>query len=202
MCTLRQTLPVVTMSANIVRAYETARREMDPVAFEAARKWYRTANAYVRDFAARTGVPFATAVRLCAYFSANASWSTNVRTLETFTATLQSGGDVYTTSMYATRNMRAKALRILAGSMEPLTAGTARKVSNFATNIGDPSNQVAVTIDRHAARIATNDATVSVPNGGAYDKVAEAYRHAAAVLGLLPCEVQAITWTHLVGDLP
>lgn len=73
---------------------------------------------------------------------------------------------------------------------------TGRKVRSFFDNIVDPKRSTAVTVDRHALDIvtATYGNTISLDDAGRYDRVADAYRDAAALVGLRPHEIQAITW--------
>lgn len=92
----------------------------------------------------------------------------------------------------------AKADAIMAGA-DPLTVLKGEKVVNFYLSIiGDPE---AVCVDRHAydiaAGVVTNDASRAKALGrkGEYEKIAALYREAARRLGILPSELQAVTWT-------
>lgn len=107
----------------------------------------------------------------------------------------------------------AKVVSVLRdGSMENISRnmGDAHKVRNFYNNIFDPSDPKSVTIDTHAVAAAlllplgassaeVHDA-LSGPShgasgtGGTYVLYAEAYRRAAAARGVLPREMQSITW--------
>jgi len=63
----------------------------------------------------------------------------------------------------------------------------APKTVAFALTIANPEDDRLVVVDRHA---------VSVLNRkGGYDWYADAYREAAATLGVLPSTAQAATWT-------
>lgn len=94
--------------------------------------------------------------------------------------------------------------------------GEAHKVRNFYNNLFDPSDPKSVTIDTHAVAAAlllplgassvevndalggagSNDATGM---SGTYVLLAEAYRRAAAERGVLPRELQSITWEAVRG---
>ena len=108
----------------------------------------------------------------------------------------------------------AKAVSILEdGSMDNIheRLGQQHKVRNFYNNIIDPnSNKGDVTIDTHAVAVGhlsplslnsdevnhnfggTSDAGQGL--NGTYPLYAEAYRQAAKKLGVLPRELQSITW--------
>lgn len=88
--------------------------------------------------------------------------------------------------------------------------GGEHKVRNFYNNIFDPSDDTSVTIDTHAVAAALLSplsgsspevlANFGAPSdsatgmSGTYVAYAEAYRRLAAEVGLLPREVQSITW--------
>jgi len=106
-----------------------------------------------------------------------------------------------------------KAVSVLRdGSMPNISRnlGEAHKVRNFYNNLFDPADDVSVTIDTHAVAAAlllplgassqevadalagpSSDATGL---NGTYVLYAEAYRRAAAKRGVLPREMQSITW--------
>lgn len=108
----------------------------------------------------------------------------------------------------------AKAISILEdGSMPNISRvlGTAHKVRNFYNNIYDPTDNHSVTIDTHAMAGAHlmpfgsssqevldgfSDAGKNSELGlsGYYVLYAEAFRRAAAERGILPREMQAVTW--------
>lgn len=91
-----------------------------------------------------------------------------------------------------------KANRILAGVDPEDVLPMRRKTGQFYRCILDPSDPVAVCIDRHAYDIA-----VGIPLGdwnrglsayGRYDLLAHCYWEAAQRLGETPSTVQAVTW--------
>lgn len=94
--------------------------------------------------------------------------------------------------------------------------GQAHKVRNFYNNIFDPNDPNSVTIDTHAAAaglllpLGASSAEVNDLFGaagshdatglsGTYVLFAEAYRRAAAERGVLPREMQSITWEAVRG---
>jgi hypothetical protein len=90
----------------------------------------------------------------------------------------------------------AKANRIINGEL-PLEVLGGDKVTSFYLNIANPSND-RVTIDRHAYDIAvghrnTENTRPSLKRK-AYEQFVGAYRRASADRGLIPNQLQAITW--------
>lgn len=207
MCILRDLPTHETLTNNVLVAYESALKELHVSTLKRAFGWYAHANKWVQETAETYGETFDRTLWLTAYFSANADWQTNKKTVQQALETPLP--KLYTLEgMYATQRMRREAASLLRGNIHPkqhtLTAPHSRalKVPNFWANIGQPLDPVPVTIDRHAARIATGNDEDSVPSGGAYHRVADAYRDAADTAGILANQIQAVTWVHRVGDMP
>lgn len=96
--------------------------------------------------------------------------------------------------------------------------GQAHKVRNFYNNHVDPNNPTDVTMDTHAVGVGILDvvsgahpAVVDSLSGpkhaasgyvGTYPIYADAYRVAAARLGVLPREVQSVTWEAIREQIP
>ena len=66
-----------------------------------------------------------------------------------------------------------------------------KKIRCFYSNILNPSANDVVTIDRHAFAIAGGVGSITEKK---YKETAEAYIKAAEILGILPSQLQAITW--------
>jgi hypothetical protein len=93
--------------------------------------------------------------------------------------------------------------------------GEQHKVRNFFNNISSPNDKNAVTIDTHAVaaalleplagsdeQVALNlggPKTNSIGSVGTYAIYADAYRELASELGILPRELQSITWEAVRG---
>ena len=93
---------------------------------------------------------------------------------------------------------KAKAARVAGADLDAIVKG--KKVRAFwlciAANGRDP---FAVCVDRHAVAIAcgrflNGDESAKAVNGKRYDRVADAYRDAAALVGVSPATMQAVTW--------
>jgi len=91
--------------------------------------------------------------------------------------------------------VQTKAARILAGEDIPTALG-GPKIREFYRNILDPSDPVPVTVDRHARDIAFGYPVPKNPgiSVGLRREIADAYRTVAGIYGMLPNEIQAITW--------
>jgi len=135
-----------------------------------------------------------------AALSPSCEWDNNVACAF---SVLDNGGRVTgTPSALQSQLFVDRALAILAGVL-PLDVLGGEKVRNFYACIIDPTNPTAVCVDRHAAAVAygytlTDKQMQNVvavnKSGSRYDAIADAYRAVAAARGLLPLEVQAITW--------
>lgn len=126
----------------------------------------------------------------------------------------------FTKTSWAGYTAIGKAIRILEnGNLENISKelGDAHKVRNFYNNIIDPnSDKGPVTVDTHAGAaamlkpFAANDTEIAKHTfGGVSDKktgaigtyaaLTEAYRLAAKEVGILPREMQSITWEAVRG---
>lgn len=86
-----------------------------------------------------------------------------------------------------------KANAIREGADPLIALGKGMKTLSFYANILDPSDPVTVTVDTHAIKIAgINRDSVGKK---LYLAIADGYREVADYVGLLPQQVQAITWT-------
>jgi hypothetical protein len=92
---------------------------------------------------------------------------------------------------------RAKAWRIANGE-DPSLVLSGPKVTAFFANITGDHN--AVTVDVWAARAAEGESNKNAPTGKRYERIADAYREAAAAArNVSPRTMQAAVWTHIRG---
>ena len=94
---------------------------------------------------------------------------------------------------------KARAARRKNSDLNSIVKG--EKVRNFWLCIATNGlHESAVCVDRHAASIAygrfldSDDAAKAVSGKRRYKELADAYREAADILGVLPATVQAVTW--------
>lgn len=97
------------------------------------------------------------------------------------------------------RNSIRKVNAMLREDKSPHDLLTSEKVGNFFRNIADPTHADHITIDRHAFDIAVgystnDDARRILSNKGIYKAFQRVYADAANAAGILPLDMQAITW--------
>lgn len=151
--------------------------------------WYDEAQGIAREVSDLTGKSLDHAAVMIAHLSPRTRWSENIR----YALELASTGNTFGTFRSAVDRAR-KALE----SDDPWsTFGKAPKTRAFAANIrGDLT---AVTIDVWAMRIA-GVSEQQLSRAGMYDAVAHAYRLEAKRAGILPAQLQAITWVVIRGS--
>lgn len=97
-----------------------------------------------------------------------------------------------------TRDSCSKANRIMAGTDPTEVLPMGRKTGHFYRAILNPADPGAVCIDRHAHDIAVGfpygDWSRGLSTQSRYDLIADCYREAADLLGVVPSVVQATTW--------
>jgi hypothetical protein len=132
-----------------------------------------------------------------AALSANKSWSENTKIATRALGSGKATGHV--------KDALLKATRIMNGADPVDVLPMAAKTGNFYRCIIDPTDAHAVCVDRHAHDVAVGRAYGNTERGLStqrrYDVIADAYRAAAVRVGILPQELQAITWTVQVESL-
>lgn len=168
--------------------------EADSQTVVAGSQWYaRGRDIILRKIARPLGLAPSVACGVAAALSPACSWPTCVADTwavanQRWSATVSTYGD-----------NKFKALLILNGAPPESVLGD-QKVFCFWDNLMNPGTSRRVTIDRHAWRVAFGrDIGPDVigkasKTAGAYARASEAYTRVADRVGLLPLEVQAITW--------
>jgi hypothetical protein len=182
--------------------------------FDADREWYARANLFCKELGIRFETSAARVAAVLAALSPGTSWDRNkIETralLEEWRGQRTPGTFPYTTYP---ANVK-KARRILRASDRPCFLDLVKprpasgwKIGSFYRNIVDPVDPDPVTIDRHAIAICLGhppDEGEQQLTGYRYRCYAAAYRRVAAERGMVPSEVQAITWAAYrrhTGDL-
>ena len=163
-------------------------------------RWYKIAKRDCRQLATAKGVTLRHAVGVVAATSPNLRWEKNVHTAaQVIDGHANNIAPDEIQSCMAYKPNRAKGYSIL----DTVNRSTAimkvlngPKITAFFDNImgGD-----SVTVDGHARNIAYGE-RVNLKDNKAnigkkeYGVIAQAYRDAAAILGIRACELQAITW--------
>ena len=176
--------------ANILVAYSRATGDQKARGIV----WYRSAHSFAAGLALDGGLHSTdSAAGIIAALSPQQSWPTNCENATRL---------VIDPSVRVHTDLQmGKALEIYDGAdWRQILKGP--KELSFADNISNPKRSQAVTVDRHAVRVALG-AIVAQDKCGpevilqrkrVYDTIAQAYRDAAKGVGMLPLEIQAITW--------
>lgn len=175
---------------NIIEAYREATEDQ----ILKGKSWYPDAHSLAASLSpddVRKGAG------VIAALSANKSWAENQRlALRAFVTGKPYG--------HTAVNL-VKAERIMDGADPADILPMDAKTGNFYRCILDPSDPVPVCVDRHAHDVAVGRTFGNSDRGlsskGRYAAVADAYRAAAARLGITPSTLQAIVWVRHVESL-
>jgi len=163
--------------------------------------WYETAHSDAQALADRYGVTVWQAAGVIAALSPGARWGSNLLDADLLMASWRAGKALPAVGVYGARNV-AKAGRILHGPGDGASVllqfnkKTGPKTWVFYQLIAEPLDSSLVCIDRHAKAIAVNRSAADsdIVRPSEYEHLADHYRHIAELVGLLPHQVQAITW--------
>lgn len=155
--------------------------------------WYKQANAWCRLWSQELILPIENVVGVLAVLSPRNKWERNLSDALTVLKAHKVGIDPHSIKVATYGTNKTKAFQIAAGSLDVL-GGV--KVTSFFDNILRPTASQAVTVDVWAARIANGDlrANPGTLAGKRYGEIAQAYADVAEYVGLLPHQVQAVTW--------
>lgn len=180
----------------IVRFYEQA----SVSELQDGMNWYKEANVYARELAARFNITLPQSAGILAAFSPQASWIDNKRYAVSFLLnnyfTLRTQVQCDKARNILTLDSEDKIYHALA------TGDAAYKTKSFYLNILNPDLVTSCTIDRHAIAICLQrpnnvyalDASYSKLTKAQYLFFVDCYTLAAHKLGILPQQLQAITW--------
>jgi hypothetical protein len=175
---------------NIINAYANATEEQKLK----GKQWYPVAHDLAEMI---SGGDVRKGAGVIAALSANKSWSENVKLSTRAFASGKATGH--------TKVMLTKATRIMNGEDPTTLLPMDLKTGNFYRCILDPTDPEPVCIDRHAHDVAVGrtygEADRGLSSKGRYEALADAYRFAAKLLGMVPSELQAITWVAQVENL-
>ena len=176
------------MLANIRAVFEQAEDEHESYAEGLA--WYRVAHVFALELSQTYDITLEQAAGVIAVLSPSTNWSRNIALADELLST----GDC----SHAYGECITKAKRILQGETLDDVVKIGRKVRNFYQCIMNPDTLGHVCIDRHAVVLATGLPIQQLDGwldlSATYQLTAAAYRTIAREVGLLPNQVQAITW--------
>jgi hypothetical protein len=179
------------MENNIHRVYRMADRHT----LKEGMGWYQTTNTFAHGLADKHGITVRQAAGVIAALSPRLYWDRNMHYADQFCAT------GYAPVLNLSRR---KAGMILFDNIDPDVAfapasrNSGQKVRSFFNCIIDP-NCDDVCIDRHAYDIAVGEKGNDVSRGtlrlkGVYDNIRDTYRSLANKIGIIPNQLQAVTW--------
>ena len=183
------------MIYNITSVY----RDADATQYNEGLLWYSDAQRAAYDIAEKYDVPVYLAVAVIAALSPNNKWSRNVTNAETLIGAFIRGDGIDAVKVSTYHAMKRKAWDILAARPDYDGAKAMLKGQKITSFFMDIMGEFNVTIDGHARNIAygervglTDDRTnIGVRE---YRALQAAYEEAARRVGLMPYQLQAITW--------
>lgn len=167
--------------------------------------WYTSAHEIAKGLAGKHGISVDKCVGVIAAISPGCPWSRNVMEAEEFIRAYTLGISLPNVGVYGRRNV-SKARRILNGEAceAVLHTKTGPKIWAFYNNILSPLTSQELTIDRHAKCLAwgfssgkkgsASDDSKAIVGKAEYRYLVRHYRELASRLGLVPHQLQAITW--------
>jgi len=185
-----KTLYTKTVVRRIMEVYDKATNRKD---------WYKEANdfAFTLSYKIWDKTPatrkkaHAKVCGVIAAFSPLKSWDENMVIANLF---IKTGQIKHTKTM----GNKAKDILISDGEVDTISEIlNGNKITSFFLNILNPSDSQAVTIDRHAISIAIGYSITDnfQMTGKQYEFFSNCYRIASQKAGILPLQMQAITWT-------
>jgi hypothetical protein len=183
------------MIHNITSVY----RDADETQHAEGLLWYDNAQTAAHYIAVRYDVPVYLVVAVIAALSPNNKWSRNVRNADALIGAFIRGDGIDSVKVSTYHKMKAKAWGILAARPDYDGAKAMLKGQKITSFFMDIMGEFNVTIDGHARNIAygervglTDDRTnIGVRE---YRALQAAYEEAARRVGLMPYQLQAITW--------
>jgi len=161
--------------------------------------WYSDALKSANFMAIKHGVPVYIAVAVIAALSPNNKWSRNIINADALIGAFIRGDGIDSVKVSTYHKMKAKAWDILAARPDYNGAKAMLKGQKITSFFCDIMGEFNVTIDGHARNIAYGERvglTDDRSNIGVreYRALQAAYEAAAERLGLMPYQLQAITW--------
>ena len=183
------------MIYNIISVY----RDADKTQHAEGLLWYSDAQRAAHNIAVEYDVPVYLVVAVIAALSPNNKWSRNVTNADALIGAFVNGDGLLSVKVSTYHAMKRKAWDILVARPDYDGAKRMLKGQKITSFFMDIMGEFNVTIDGHARNIAygervglTDDRTnIGVRE---YRALQAAYEEAARRVGLMPYQLQAITW--------
>jgi hypothetical protein len=177
----------------------TVLRDSDETQHAEGLLWYPNAQKAAHDIALKYDVPVYLVVAVIAALSPNNKWSRNVTNADALIGAFIRGDGIDAVKVSTYHKMKQKAWDILAARPDYDGAKRMLKGQKITSFFMDIMGEFNVTIDGHARNIAygervglTDDRTnIGIRE---YRALQAAYEEAARRVGLMPYQLQAITW--------
>jgi hypothetical protein len=161
--------------------------------------WYSDAQKAAHDIAIKYGIAVYLVVAVIAALSPNNKWARNIVNADALIGAFIRGDGIDSVKVSTYHKMKAKAWDILAARPDYEQAKTMLKGQKITSFFMDIMGEFNVTIDGHARNIAYGERvglTDDRSNIGVreYRALQAAYEEAARRVGLMPYQLQAITW--------
>ena len=183
------------MIYNIISVY----RDADETQHAEGLLWYDNAQKAAYRIALKYDVPVYIAVAVIAALSPNNKWSRNLINADALIGAFVNGDGIDAVKVCTYNKMKQKAWDILAARPDYDGAKRMLKGQKITSFFCDIMGEFNVTIDGHARNIAYGE-RVSLKDDRSnigireYRALQAAYEAAAERLGLMPYQLQAITW--------
>jgi len=180
---------------NITHCYLDA----DPVQIKGGMAWYAAAYDAAYDIGNKYGIGVYLVVAVISALSPNNKWQRNVSNADALIGAFLKGDGIDSVKVSTYHAMKKKAWGILAERPNYNGAKAMLKGQKIMSFFCDIMGEFNVTIDGHARNIAYNERiglTDDRTNIGVreYKALQEAYKEAANDAGIMPYQLQAITW--------
>jgi len=162
--------------------------------------WYQTANHKAQLICKDTGLALWTVSSVIAALSPRNHWEQNLIDAHNLCLAYVSGINPNTVRVKTFNQNKRKAIQLLKASHESSVSALLKgnKVTAFYRNILEPTDDTYVTIDAHAFSVWFNEripcSKVSNISNELYTRIANDYKAVAKQVGLIPNQLQAITW--------
>lgn len=184
------------LASNILKVYNKAY----PNQIDIGMQWYAKAHRLARDMSIKHKLKsYRYAAGILSVLSPANNWDRNIIDAHAVCSAKDEENIVVAT--YGQFLAKALAIKHGADPDKIINRSTGPKTWAFYQCISKPMNDLHVVVDRHALAIALYRATGDVERGqmlkrvGMYQKISDAYKEAAKEVGILPLQMQAVSWT-------
>ena len=171
--------------------------QANEVEIQGGMTWYQRAHGIAVELSSKYNIDIKIVCSVISALSPRAVWESNIRDAENLFRCHCNGRKYHNVKVTTYGRNKQKAIDLLKETINPDTCFVAPKTLNFYQNIFNPENKDYITIDGHSINIFYGKLG-AVENKHftkkGYNKIAKAYRIIAEKCGIMPNQLQAITW--------